>query len=247
MPRPHPPSHPALLTTSLHRQVTLVGQLVDQPHQLTRRLPGRHRVGDEPPHRGQHTVDPPRLTHRFGARTRQHLPTHHDIDATGLRSGVPQPHNEQPQRRNPVMPVPAGANAPAQEQRDATCIRPGGQLRTIPAESDMPQERIRFIHHRQVLIEHRPIPSPRRQPHQKCPHPDLLSQQAALRLPATSTTAREICCRTGPCRRSTQRHTTVQPTPENVVWCCSGPAIGRLRGGRSPRRASCYGLAGLRV
>jgi hypothetical protein len=49
-----------------------------------------------------------------------------------------------------------------------------------------------------------------------------LDGHAAFPLPATSTTAREICCRTGPCRRSTQRHTTGQLTPEKVGGCCKG-------------------------
>ena len=208
MPRPHPPSHSVLLTASLRRQVTLLGQLIDQPHQLARRLPGSHRVGDQPPHRGQHTIDPSSLTYRFGTRTRQHLPTHHRIDTTGPWPGVAQPGDEQPQRAHAVMPMPAATSAPAQEQRDATRIRPGSQLRAVTAEPDMLQERIRFGHHRQILIKHRPITRPRRQLHQKRPHPDLLSQQAALPLPATSTTPQEICCRTGPCRRSMQRHTT---------------------------------------
>ena len=120
------------------------------------------------------------------------------------------------------MPMAAGANTPAQEQRDPARIRPGGQLRAVTTESDMSQERVRFGHRRQVLVEHRPIPHPGRQPHRKRPHPDLLSQQASVPLPATSTTAREICCRTGPCRRSTQRHTTGQLTPEKVGGCCKG-------------------------
>jgi hypothetical protein len=120
------------------------------------------------------------------------------------------------------MPMAAGANTPAQEQRDPARIRPCGQLRAVTTESDMSQERVRFGHHRQVLVEHRPIPHPGRQPHRKRPHPDLLSQQASVPLPATSTTAREICCRTGPCRRSTQRHTTGQLIPEKVGGCCKG-------------------------
>jgi hypothetical protein len=82
------------------RQVTLIGQLIDQPHQLARRLPGTHRVGDEPPHRGQHTIDPSSLTYRFRTRTRQHLPTHQRIDTTGLWPGVAQPGDEQPQCRH---------------------------------------------------------------------------------------------------------------------------------------------------
>lgn len=106
------------LTAGLRGQITLVGQLIDQRHQLARRLPRGHSVSNEPSHRGQHTVDPPSPTHRLDARTSQHLPTGHHLETAGLRSRVAQPGDEQAQRRHAVMPMPAGANKPAQKQRD---------------------------------------------------------------------------------------------------------------------------------
>jgi hypothetical protein len=60
MPSPQPPRHAALLTPSGLRQITVVGDLVQQRHQTSWSLPGSNRMHHHAPHRGQHTVDPRR-------------------------------------------------------------------------------------------------------------------------------------------------------------------------------------------
>ncbi len=173
MPGPHPPDHPGVLAPRLLGQIPLIGQLIEQRQQPRRGLPRRHRVRHEPAHRAQHRVHPPRPAHRGPARTGQHLPARRRIDPADLRAGVPQPGDEQSQMLHPAMPMPARPRAPAQEQRDPARIRPGRQLRAVAPEPHMPQERVRLADHRQALIQHSPIPHPRRQPHRERPHPPL--------------------------------------------------------------------------
>jgi len=102
-----------------------------------------------------------------------------------LRAGMPQPGDKQAELPDAVMPVPAGPRAPPQEQRDAARIRPGRGLRLIAAEPDITQERIRLADHGQVIIEHRPVPRTRRQPHRERPHPHPPDRRA--RQPQTTT------------------------------------------------------------
>ena len=76
---------------------------------------------------------------------------------------MPKPRDEQAEMLHAGMPMPAGASAPAQEQRDPAGIGPRRQLRPVAAEPDMPQERVRVLDNRQLVIEHRPVPHARRQ------------------------------------------------------------------------------------
>ena len=154
---PGPPSSPAHATGAGPASATPSGRPRHAPrlaghdrrpaHRSTaaavRRRPGRDRVRDEPAYRGQHRIDPPRPAHR-AARTRQHLPAPRTHPTPLARSGVPQPGDEQTQLLHPALPVPAGPCAPPQIQRDPTRIRPGRQLRTVPAQPHMSQERVRL-------------------------------------------------------------------------------------------------------
>ena len=161
MPGSHPPHHAAFLVPGLLRQITVVGHLIQQRHQTRPAFPGRDRVHHHPPHRSQH-VDPAWASH---------VMKQGELPGTGL-------------------PGPARPCAPAQEQRDRVpiCLRRG--LRPVAAEPLMPQEPIGDVHYLQILIQHRPVPLPGRQPHRKRPHPSIPRSRAGLpaHLPATSTT-----------------------------------------------------------
>ena len=185
VPGPQPPCHPPVLTARHLGQVPVIGDLIQQRHQPGRRGPGRHGVHHQPPHRRQHAIDPPLRAGRRMPRTCQHLRPGHHLKTADLRSGMPQPGDEQTELPDAVMPVPAGPRAPPQEQRDAARIRPGRGLRLIAAEPDITQERIRLADHGQVIIEHRPVPRTRRQPHQERPHPHPPDRRA--RQPQTTT------------------------------------------------------------
>jgi hypothetical protein len=50
-------------------------------------------------------------------------------------------------------------------------IRPRRRLRAVAAEPQMTQERVRGRNDRQLLIQHRPVPRTRRQPHHERTHP----------------------------------------------------------------------------
>ena len=172
VPGTQPPAHPAVLAPCLLRQVARIGDLIDQRQQAARGPPARHGVSHERAHRGQHRVHPPRPASRLPARSGHHLsPALASVSRAGPRWHVPQPGDEQGQMLQPGLPRPARPAAPAQVQRDRARIRPRGRLRPVPAEPHLPQELIRLPDNGQVLIDHRPVPRTRRQPHRKRPHP----------------------------------------------------------------------------
>jgi hypothetical protein len=158
MPGPHPPRHPTVLAAGLHRQVPVVGDLIQHRHQPRRTATGHHRVHHHAPHRGQHPVDPRRTPHRSSAGTGHH----HARSVIDRCPGVGQPRHEQRELLDTGLPGPARPGAPAQEQRDRMriCLRRG--LGRVAAEPQMPQILVGDTNHLQVLVQHRPIPLPGR-------------------------------------------------------------------------------------
>ena len=171
VPGPQPARHPAVLPAGLGGKIPVISNLIQQRHQMRRRLPGRHRVCHHAAHRRQHRVHPPGTTNWRRPRSREHL-TRAAVQPGSLRAGVPQPRHEQPQMLDPGMPGPARPGAPPQEQHDPARIRPRGQLRAVPPEPDVTQERVRIRNHAQLVVEHRPVPLPGRHRHRERPHPN---------------------------------------------------------------------------
>ena len=204
VPGPHPPRHPAVLAPGLPGQITVVGHLIQQRHQPRRAVPVATACTTIP-------------------RTAVSTPLIRDADRAGA---APGPASNTPGRPPPAsapeaggpawashvmneancstpgLPGPARPCAPAQEQRDRVRVRLRRGLRPVAAEPLMPQERLRDGHDLQILIQHRPVPLPGRQPHRKRPHPLIPRSRAGLpaHLPATSTTPAEN-------RRTTSKNT----------------------------------------
>ena len=209
VPGPHPPRHPPVLAAGLLGKVPVVGDLIQQWHQPGRGLPGRDRVHHHAPHRGQHAVDPRWRPHRFAARAGKH---HRRTRAAGFgtrggRAGVGQPGHEQAQLFDTAPPRPARPRAPAQEQRDRMRVRLGRGLRAVAAEPLLPQEPIRDRDNLQILVQHRPVPLPGRQPHRECPH-----SSSSLSAGSATTTSHEQHTRGEP-----QRHR--QDRPDRATSC----------------------------
>ena len=207
---------------------------------MRRRLPGRHRMRDHPAHRGQHRVHPPATANRGNPGTGQHLAR----AAIATRASVLQPGHEQPQMLDSRMPGPARPPAPSQEQRDAARIRFRRQLRAVPPEPDLTQERVRLRDHAQLIIEHRPVPVTGRQSHLECPHPNPpLSRRTAITTISNKSNTGGDVLRNRLSVALTQRHTTSEPPRENAQhtcwrrpahWCGTAPVRSRQWRGRHP-------------
>jgi hypothetical protein len=142
-----------------HREPARAGHARRPTHRSaasTRPTPARM----PPPHRGQHTVDPPRPAHRLYARTSQHLPP--TTTSTPLDCG--------PAWRSQVMNNPSAATPSCQcrpvrpHQRRNNAMPPAYDLvvNSEPSrpKSDMPQERVRFAP---------PLPDPHQAPSNTSP------------------------------------------------------------------------------
>ena len=121
-------------------------------------------------------VHPPRTAGR-GTPGGQHLPRLAAIrvQPAGLRPGVRKPGHEQPQMLDSRMPEPARRPAPPQDNAIPPAYA-SSSAPAIPAKPDLTQERVRLRNHAQLIVEHRPVPVPRQQPHRKCltPSPVLV-------------------------------------------------------------------------
>ena len=170
VPGPHPPAHLPVLAARRPGQVPVISDLIHQRHQIAARPPGRDRVHHHPAHRREHAIDPPGTPRRDGPRPRQHQPGPGRGRPRSSRPGVREPGHEQPELPSARLPGPACAGTPAQEQRDRVRIALRRGLRAVTAEPHLPQEPIGDRHDNQVLIEHRPVPRPGRQPHRERPH-----------------------------------------------------------------------------
>ena len=71
---------------------------------------------------------------------------------------------------DPGLPAAAGPRAPAQEQRDRVRVRLRRGLRAVATEPLMPQEPVGDLNHLKILVQHRPVPLPGRQPHRERSH-----------------------------------------------------------------------------
>ncbi len=170
--RLEPANHRPARSAGLQRQVTDVADLVQQRQLIRRRGSDFHRMAQERPDAYQDAGDPGRAAHRLGTRSGQHQrrARSRSLRASQLPRREFQPRDEQRQVPGRGPPVPCRPPAPPQEQRHGTRIRLGRQLRLIPPEPHMPQEPIRDLDHRQLLIQHRPVPLPGRQHHWKYSH-----------------------------------------------------------------------------
>ena len=139
----------------------------------------RDRVHDHAPDRGQHRVDPLCRAHRRRPRTGQHRCSGRRIGTRHRPARVRQPGHEQAQLPGTRLPVAARPGAPPQEQRDASRISLRRRFRAVPAEPNLPQERIRDRHDSQLLIQHRPVTHPGRQPHHERSHPVIPRSRAS--------------------------------------------------------------------
>lgn len=203
---------------------------------------------EELPNPGQHVPDPGRLPVGLRPRPRHHHPAARDrpLDAGGLRRTVLQPYGEQPEVLRGGTPVAAGPVTPAQVQRDVPSVRTSRQLRRIPAEPHVPQERVRRRHHRQVLVQHRPVPGTRGQLHTKRPQ-SFLPSICNVSQPPAHTIRRSVLPHVGAPGRTTTRSTAGRGSAVTRSWTTSAydcePKPRTTRTGISPSASqpvSCW-------
>ena len=177
---PHPQPPGAVLTAGLRRKAPAIRQLEQLTQHLHRGITLIDREAQEPAHRGQHGVDPPRAAYRHGP-----WPGHHRRRGRAAAGGsMPQPQDERPQLTCRSRPVPAGQPAPGQIQRYRAGVALSGRLGVITAEPHMPQVCIRHRDQPQLVINHCPVPDARRHPDQERVHPAI-----RLRPPTAPTSA----------------------------------------------------------
>lgn len=169
----------------------------------------------------------------------------------------PQPDHEQPHLFHPGVPVPAVR----EHQRRSSSIPPAYD-RVVSSEPSRPKRRSRrnasLLDHSQALIQRRPIPRARRQPHRKRPHPHVLSPRRRRRrysshmhhnrggvshnLPAGHPYA--TSCNTLPARENPAGRSTVRPSRPTSG---SDRPASRPRRWRSPRRTALSGRGSDRI
>ncbi len=163
-----PRKHHPVLRPRRSGKVPIVRHVVQSRDDLHGHDPGGHRVQQEPPDPGQNHIDPVGPAHWITAGPDQHLRA-----ARGPRPPrhMPQPGHEHPHERRGRAPIPARAPRPRQVQRHRLGIRLGRQLCPIFAEPDLPEKRVGLADHSKLVIQHRPVRRPVRQPDPKRTHP----------------------------------------------------------------------------
>ena len=180
-PGPQPVRHPALFPRgpagrSGHRRLhTATGP--DAPC-----CPAAHRVRCYSAHRGQYPVHPAGPA-RLGYRACQHqpCPVSVSVQAAGLRPGMPQPgHEVNPTRSIPHARTALSPGSTTARTNAIRCIRLRRQLRAVPANRTLTQERVRLWNHAQLISTSSPVPV--RQPHRKrsTPIPVRVPQQQTM-------------------------------------------------------------------
>ena len=237
MTRPSDPAWSHTLPAHLIGKPPIVAGLIQHTQQRRRGPLTRHSVLAELPHHGKHRVHPTR----------------------SAASAMLQPEHERRQPACPRPPIQIQLLTPTEIQRQRAGIRLRRTLAAALAQPQIAQIVLGLGNQPQVIIEHRPIPLPRRQRHRKCPHhttsPRTLRRNRPLqctthrqdvsRMSIFATAARQCPTPVGPRRRTPVRRSGYfavgvgQAKRACWVLCSSAPTSAQATS--STAGASCPG------